>query len=261
MQNQHILTKGDFCWTELSTPNLTASKNFYQEIFNWNYADHTMQAGVYSMMRVGEDELGGAYEVTEEMKAHGVPSVWHAYVLVDDVNKMTQKAKELGAHIIREPLEVMEMGKMAVFADPTGAVISIWQTNGQPGKSLDKNKHGATTWFELKTTDMKKAGEFYSQLFGWDMHSEEVQPGMQYVTFKNGPVPVAGMIQLTDKMVPMPSNWSIYFNVSNLDAAIEKAKKMGGSVLYHPVDMPKVGRFTAIQDPEGVVFSVIQYTN
>jgi predicted enzyme related to lactoylglutathione lyase len=147
MQNEHVLTQGDFCWTELSTPNLNASKNFYQEIFSWNYADHTMPAGVYSMMRLGEQELGGAYEITDEMKSHGIPSVWHAYVLVDDVVKMAEKAKQLGAHIICEPLEVMEMGKMAVFSDPTGAVISIWQTNGQPGKALDKNKHGATTCF------------------------------------------------------------------------------------------------------------------
>ncbi len=254
------MKKGDFCWTELGSPNLSASKKFYHEIFQWDFTDHSTAHGNYMMFRVGENDVGGAYEVTKEMKSQGVPNVWGSYVLVDDVVKVAEKAKQLGANVVREPMEVMEAGKMAVFVDPTGAVISVWQTNGEPGKLADVNKQGAPSWFELRTTDPKKAGDFYTKLFGWTVEKSEVGSGsMEYFTFKNDGRPAAGMFEIKEEMGKIPPHWGIYFTVNNLEKTLEKATKMGANLLYDIINIPEIGRFTGLQDPEGIAFSVIQY--
>lgn len=254
-----IIQQGDFCWTELSSPNLSVSKNFYQEIFQWDFTDHSTPHGNYMMFKVGEHDLGGAYELNPEMQAEGVPSVWSAYVLVEDVEKVAKHAKQLGAHMIREPMDVMEAGKMAVFADPTGAVISIWQTHGKPGIPADKSLQGVPSWFELLTSDMKKAGDFYTTLFGWVAEKSPLSSPVEYVTFKNQGQAIAGMHVINDEKLHIPPHWGVYFTVSNLDKTLEKSVKMGSSMLYEPINIPEVGRFTALQDPEGVVFSIIQY--
>lgn len=251
---------GDFCWAELGSPNIDASKKFYNEIFQWKYSENATPYGSYAMFKVGDEDLGGAYEISPEMQSQGMPAVWSSYILVDDVDKMTEKAKQLGAKILREPMEVMESGKMSVFADPTGAVISLWQAKNKESKAADKNKPGVPSWYELMTTDAKKAGDFYSKLFGWSAEKAPVGSGaMEYTTFTNGGKPMAGMMEIQKEMGPIPPHWGIYFTVSDLDKTLEKAKKMGANVLYDPMKVDEVGRFTAMKDPQGVVFSVIQY--
>jgi uncharacterized protein len=113
-----------FVHIELSSTDLGKSKTFYSELFNWKLEDMPMAGGAYTMINVGEGTGGG-------MMQHpmpGAPSMWLAYVDVDDVEASTQRAKKLGASIVKDVTEVKDMGWFSIIADPTGAMLGLWKT-------------------------------------------------------------------------------------------------------------------------------------
>ena len=112
-----------FVHIELMTTDLAKAKEFYGKLFSWQLEDMPMPAGTYTMIKVGEGTGGG-------MMKHpvpGAPSAWLAYVLVDDIAAATQKAKSLGATVMKDVTEVMGAGWLSIIADPTGAVLGLWK--------------------------------------------------------------------------------------------------------------------------------------
>ncbi len=112
-----------FVHVELSTTDLDQAKTFYGKLFDWKMEEIPMPGGSYTMIAVGEGTGGG-------MMKHpvpGAPSAWLPYVLVDDIKAATQKAKSLGATVMKDVTEVMEMGWLSVIIDPTGAALGLWQ--------------------------------------------------------------------------------------------------------------------------------------
>jgi len=115
-----------FVHVELNTTDLGKAKDFYGKLFDWKLEDVPMGSDTYTMVRVGEGTGGG-------MMKHpmpGAPSTWLAYVLVDDIAAATQKAKSLGATIIKDVTEVMGAGWFSIFLDPTGAALALWKPKG-----------------------------------------------------------------------------------------------------------------------------------
>jgi len=112
-----------FVHVELATTDVGKAKSFYQALFDWQLQDMDMGDMTYTMIQVGEGTGGG-------MLKHpmpGQPSAWLAYVLVDDVRAATDKAKALGAQIIRDVMEVPNAGWFSIIVDPTGAALGLWQ--------------------------------------------------------------------------------------------------------------------------------------
>jgi len=113
-----------FVHVELNTTNIAAAKAFYGKLFGWNLQDVPMGGDQsYTMINVGEGTGGG-------MQTHpvaGAPSSWLAYVNVDDIKAATEKARGLGAKVMREPMEVMGAGWLSIIIDPTGAALGLWQ--------------------------------------------------------------------------------------------------------------------------------------
>jgi predicted enzyme related to lactoylglutathione lyase len=170
------------------------------------------------------------------------------------------KAKALGGKLAREPFDVMDVGRMAVIEDPTGAVFAIWESKKHIGAQL-VNEHGALTWNELMTTDVDKAGKFYTHLFDWGSDTADMG-GFTYTSFMNGDRPAGGMMQIDPKtMGDVPTHWLVYFAVDDCDAAAEKAKSLGGNVVSPPRDIPEVGRFAVVLDPQGAGFAMIKLQN
>jgi predicted enzyme related to lactoylglutathione lyase len=119
-------------------------------------------------------------------------------------------------------------------------------------------KHGMFGWFELQTTDVAAAKQFYTALFGWT--TEEMNmPGMPYTVISAAGEQVAGMMAIPPEAKGMPPLWGIYVSVDDADAAIKKAQQLGGAVVVPPTDIPTVGRFAVIRDPQGAMLSVITY--
>ncbi|HEX6363398.1 MAG TPA: VOC family protein, partial [Albitalea sp.] len=118
--------------------------------------------------------------------------------------------------------------------------------------------HGAFSWSELLTTDPAAASEFYGSLFGWKIETMDMGQGPYHVV-KAGDTSIGGIMKIPAESGPMPPNWCPYVTVSDVDATAKKCASLGGKVLMPPTDIPTVGRFAVIQDPQGAVLNVITY--
>jgi len=113
-----------FVHAELNTTDVQKAKTFYGKLFDWKLEDIPMGEGeTYTMIGVGEGTGGG---IMQQM-IPGASSDWMPYVGVDDIRAATKKAKSLGANILKDVTEVMDMGWLSIFKDPTGAIIGLWQ--------------------------------------------------------------------------------------------------------------------------------------
>lgn len=131
-----MLKHGQFCWQELATNDLQASKRFYREMFGWNFKDGGGGAGEdgfeYPEFRLGDDyPMGGMYQMPPEMQK---PPHWISYVAVDDVDAAAEKVKELGGSVLVPPTDIPNVGRFAMVADPTGAAFSIVTLAGDHGE-------------------------------------------------------------------------------------------------------------------------------
>ena len=112
-----------FVHVELNTTDVAKAKNFYGKLFGWKLEDVEMEGGAYTMIKVGEGTGGGIIK----HPVPGAPSAWLAYVQVDDIGAATQKAKSLGAKVMKDVTEVKGAGSFSVIVDPTGAALAFWQ--------------------------------------------------------------------------------------------------------------------------------------
>lgn len=119
-------------------------------------------------------------------------------------------------------------------------------------------KHGAFSWSELLTTDVEAAKAFYTKLFGWSTKDMPME-GMNYTVVSAGGKEVGGIMTIPAVAKGMPPSWGCYVTVDDVDATARTAQELGGKVLLEPKDIPDVGRFCVIQDPQGAVISAITY--
>ncbi|NOY63768.1 MAG: VOC family protein [Gammaproteobacteria bacterium] len=117
---------------------------------------------------------------------------------------------------------------------------------------------GRFSWNELLTSDVAAAKQFYSELFGWQME-DMACGGMDYTTLKINGDEIGGIMKTPKEAGAMPPTWGGYVTVDDVDASVEKVKTLGGKVCLPPQDIPDVGRFCVIQDPQGAMLSLIAY--
>ena len=120
-------------------------------------------------------------------------------------------------------------------------------------------KHGSISWSELMTSDPEAAKSFYGELFGWKFEDMPMDNGTYTVVKANGDE-IAGMMAFPPDSPPMPPSWGLYITVDNVDKSAEKATGLGAKVTVPPTDIPEVGRFCVLQDPQGAFISIISYT-
>jgi predicted enzyme related to lactoylglutathione lyase len=237
---------GTFSWVDLSTGDAAAAKSFYGGLFDWEFEDNEVPGGaIYSVCKV---DGSGVCAIAEQQE---VPPHWNNYVTVTSADDAAAKARELGAKIIEEPFEVMDVGRMSVLSDPTGAALCVWQ----PGSSIGAevvNVPGALTWNELHTPDIPAAISFYSDLFGWTTERMGDGEGPEYHVIRNGERSNGGIMGSQEGE---PAHWLPYFATSGLDTAIAKAKEGGGKLWIGPIDFP-AGKIAVLSDPQGAPFAL-----
>lgn len=251
---------GTFCWVELGTSDSNAAKNFYSQLFGWEYEDNPMGPDmVYTMVKLNGKDVGGLYKLMADMVAQGIPPHWLSYISVTNADETCEKMKAAGATIINGPFDVSTVGRMAVVKDPTDAVFAIWQAKDSKGAGI-YNVPNSFCWNELGTRDTAKAAEFYTNVFGW---AKEPFPGspIEYTIFKNGDRGAGGMYKISPEMGPIPPHWLVYFAVDDCDAKVQKATGLGASVMKPADDIPGVGRFAILNDPQGAAFAIIKLAN
>ena len=118
--------------------------------------------------------------------------------------------------------------------------------------------HGAFSWNELMTSDAAAAKKFYGALLGWQFKDMDMGK-MVYTVVSTGGTDVGGMMGTPAEAKGMPPAWGAYITVNDVDAVVAKVAGLGGKVCMPPTDIPSVGRFAAIQDPQGAMVSLITY--
>jgi len=255
MPNTDKHAPGAFCWAELATSNQPEAKKFYAALFGWTADDSPMGPGeFYTMFRSTGRDVAGGFTLKPEMASRGVPPHWALYVSVESADDTAKRAVSLGASLIMPPFDVFDIGRMTVFYDPTGAALSIWQPKKRAGFGV-VNEPGSFCWADLMTPDPKKAGDFYSALFGWKLDRGQ---GGDYLHIKNGEHYIGGIPPAGSAGPGVPPHWSLYYLVADCDAATATAKSLGARLYMPPMTMEGVGRWSVIADPQGAALSLFQ---
>jgi predicted enzyme related to lactoylglutathione lyase len=249
--------EGLFCWHELGTRDAAGAKKFYGELLGWNMSDQPMgDMGTYTLLRLGETDVGGLYEMAGPM-FENVPPHWLGYVRVTSADDTANRCEKLGGAIVMAPMDVPDVGRVAVLKEPTGAHFAIFQPGSHRGDSFEPNAVGGFCWDELITRDTEAAGNFFTSLFGWSTNVQEMG-GQQYTMFMQGDVPACGMMQMPEEFGDAPSHFLSYITVDDCDAKLKQAEGLGAKPCGGPMDVEGVGRFAVITDPTGATVSIIK---
>lgn len=246
---------GEFCWVELASSDPVAGRAFYQKLLGWNFTDMPMPEP-YAIADLGGKHVAGVMRLPEQAKAMGAPPHWLSYVAVEDAKAAAAQATALGGTVVFGPA-TMGPGTFAVIQDPAGGTFALWQAPAEPMGTFLYGETGALCWNELISTDLDRAGRFYSGLFGWKLESAPM-PGMEYTIIKKGDQQVGGMMAQPQEMAGAPSLWNAYFAVADCDGTVAKAIALGGRPVVPAMDIPEVGRIAMLADPQGAAFSVLK---
>jgi hypothetical protein len=243
-------------WVELSSPDPDASAAFYRDVLAWGATEPgSPDTGGYRMFQSAGKNVAGLMGHMQE----GQPTAWVSYVSVADADETARKVKDAGGTVVVEPMDVMDLGRMAVFLDPSGAAFGIWQPKAFAGADL-VNEPVSLTWNEIQTPDVATAKAFYSSVFGWGAGKPQFEGAPEtYTVWQLDGHNVCGMMEMVEGRFPpgTPPHWSVCFAVADADRTIAEAREHGGTVAVEPVDMP-IGRFAAIVDPQGAAFTIMQ---
>ncbi|RMH12993.1 MAG: VOC family protein, partial [Gemmatimonadetes bacterium] len=249
--------KGRFVWYELMTTEPGAAEAFYAKVCGWGSAPYEVGDQPYTVWMNGEASLGGLMRLPDEAVAAGAPPHWLGYVATDDVDATVEQAKGMGAGVLMGPMDVPEVGRLAVLRDPQGAVFAVYRPAGEAPGHAPPAEMGEVSWHELHTEGWEQAWDFYATLFGWTK-TEAMDMGDMgtYQMFATGPdgVTVGGMF---DKMPEVPvCHWLFYVQVPDLEAALAAVNEGGGRVLNGPMEVPGGDRVAHCVDPQGAVFAL-----
>ena len=244
---------GTFSFVDIQTSDTEAAQSFYSALFGWDYDERPTGDGrTYAIAQVDGDT---AAAIAPMPPGAQFPPHWNSYVTVESADATAARARELGGATPMEPFDVFDAGRMGVVADPTGAVVLVWEPkeNIGAGRVTEPN---CFIWNELGTKDPEAAASFYADLFGWTYEEQEMPGGATYRTISNGDRPNGGIRAQTEMEAEVPPNWLVYFMTDDADASAAKVSELGGNVIQPPFDLPMGARIAVVADPQGAVFAL-----
>jgi uncharacterized protein len=266
------------CWVDTSQPDPEAAAAFYRGVFCWEF-ENVMppeSGGKYLIARLRGGDVAAVGSIPE-----GAPprASWNTYIWVDSAQDTAVKVEKAGGSVISAPFDVMDAGRTAVFADPEGAVFTVWQAKQHKGARI-VNEPGSVNFNGLNTRDIEAAKRFYGAVFGWGTlqmdngaemwtlpgygdHLERDRPGLRERTVALGAPAefvdvVASVRQIPEEEPDVAPHWDVTFAADDVDAIAEKATALGGQVIVPPSDAPW-SRITVIADPSGAAFAATKF--
>jgi uncharacterized protein len=259
------------CWVDTSQPDPQAALAFYSVLFGWEFQNTMPESDSgYFVGRIRGGDVGAVAGLAE-----GAPPVatWNTYIWVESADETASKVVLAGGTALTEPFDVEEHGRMAVLADPEGAVFCVWEARAHRGAAI-VNEPGSVNFNGLHTRDLDRAKAFYGEVFGWTtlsvtggmtawtlpgygdhlaldrptIHQEMAAlgvPGFEDV--------VATIALIGDGQPDAQAHWDVTFAVDDADATAASATELGGAMLVAPFDAPYV-RMTVLADPQGGTF-------
>jgi uncharacterized protein len=261
------------CWVDTSQPDPETAVAFYSGLFGWEFEDVTApeSEGTYVIARRRGGDVAAVGSLPE-----GAPpmAMWNTYVCVESAEQTASKVLDAGGTMLMDPFDVIDAGRMAVFADPEGAAFRVWQAKEHKGARI-VNEAGSVNFNGLNTRDVEGAKSFYGSVFGWRTltleggaemwtlpgygdHLEQGNPDLRKQMAEAGAPAgfedvVASITPIPDDQPDVAARWDVTFAVDDADATAATATQLGGKVIVPPFDAPWV-RMTVIADPEGATF-------
>jgi hypothetical protein len=242
-------------WYELMTTDMKAAETFYKNVVGWSTTPFEGSPQPYTMFnRSGQIPIGGLMTKPDEVKA---PPFWAMYVGVPKIEEAVAHIKRLGASEMSPIIDIPNIGRMQMMADPQGAAFYIYQparTDQQPEGAPEV---GDASWHELMTTDAAAALKFYTEVFNWQpSETMDMGPMGKYYMFNRPHGMIGGMMNKPPEMANVPPNWQIYFRVPDINAAVDRIKANGGKILNGPMEVPGGDWVLNAMDPQGAAFSL-----
>jgi uncharacterized protein len=261
------------CWLDTSQPDPAAAVDFYRGLFGWEFEDVMPPAAEakYFIARLHGGDVAAVASIPESAPP---AATWDTYIWVESADETASKVRKAGGGVVREPFDVMDAGRTAVFTDPEGAAFCVWQAKEFKGARV-VNEPGSLNFNDLNVRDVEGAKAFYGSVFGWTTlgldggfgmwtlpgygdYLERDDPDLrQRVAAVGGPTGfedvVASINPIADDQPEVPAHWGVTFAVDDADAIAKKAGELGGTVVVPPFDAPWV-RMTVITDPQGATF-------
>jgi predicted enzyme related to lactoylglutathione lyase len=248
----HAWPTGTPCWVDLAADDFGRAKVFYAGLFGWQLVDWPLEPGRFVVcMRDGRVAAGIGSRQDPAM-----PAAWVTYLATADLDQVAAKITSAGGRVLEGPSDVEDVGRVAMAADPAGAVLGLWQAGTHHGISV-ASEPGAVTWSESWSHDFAGSKEFYQAVFGYTYSAERDS----YATMRVDGRPVAGigdMSRAGDRFpAGTPAHWATHFCVHDANAAAARVAELGGTVTAAARDTP-YGRLARAADDQGSAFSVIQ---
>jgi len=240
---------GTFVWHEQVSSDPAQAKEFYGKLFGWGTEVFGPGEIDYQMISVDEKTHGGFSKAMEGAP----PPHWLGHVQVENLDESVERATSAGGKLLAGPFDMEDVGRMAIVADPQGAFLGLYQR-----LSEGTGPEGVFVWDELGTTDVDGAQRFYEDVLGWTTTDMGSDFGAYRIFDRVGGTGrgIAGLMQNQDESIP--AMWTPYVGVEDTDRCVAKAKELGANVIVEPMDVPTVGRFAILADPQGAVFGVIK---
>jgi len=245
---------GTPCWVDLMAPDQPAALDFYRDLFGWQGEIGPEEFGGYSVCTLKGQPVAGIMKTMSEGDRPPPPPSWTTYFASASVADTEAAVSAAGGTVIAPGMDVSDLGRMLVAADPQGAVFGVWEAREFAGAGI-VNEPGALVWNQLHTPDVAGASSFYEAALGL---AAAPVPGMTDFLGLSAKGRLIGGLQ---GMANLPEgtrpHWSVNFAVDSTDSTVDAAVRAGGSVLVPPFDMEKVGRLAAVADPWGANFTVV----
>ncbi len=245
------------------TSDIGAALEFYGNVLGLTSEPWGEGPNPYTMIKAGETGIGGVMLLPEEAKSMGAPNHWLAYTVVPDVDATVAQVTELGGRVYKEGWDIPEVGRLAILADPQGATFAIYTPASEvPGQGQSRNQLGSVGWHELMTSDWEAGFEFYAAVFGWAKTSDmEMGPAGTYRMYglPGEDASLGGMMTLPED-APAPPHWLYYFNVDDIDTALNRVRESGGQVMNGPMEVPGGGKVAQCLDAQGAGFALYAET-
>jgi predicted enzyme related to lactoylglutathione lyase len=267
---------GVSCFIDTERTDVDAAMAFYGGLLGWSYKAVSPEgAPRFALAHIDGLDVAGIGEA-----GNGAAAAWNTYVSVESADAIVAKVEAAGGKTLVAPLDFGAAGRMAVFADPEGAVFRVWEPHEAHGADL-VNAPGAWNWSDLQTRDLEGAKAFYAAVFGWEYtdvdfgagaavmirvpgygeHLEALNPGT-LARHKEGGAPegfsdAIGWMQTPHKP-DSPVRWAVTISVADADVAATRTTELGGTVLVEPFDVP-YSRMTVIRDPDGALLTLSQF--
>ena len=241
-------------WVDLATSDAEAARDFYSRLFGWQIeVSDDPQYGGYATAHLGDHHAAGIGPKQSEQQ----PTAWSLYIGTDDVDALAREVTEAGGTVVVPPFDVGDQGRMAVFQDPVGAVISAWQT--ARGNDFSTDAPNAFGWAELNARGVQGVIPFYERLFGWTHRTTGGDEGVPpYVEFQVDGESIVGAQDMGPEVpTEVPAHWLVYFRVDDVDESFQKAIDAGATEIVGPQDYPG-GRFAVLTDPQGATFALFK---